>query len=328
MESVSRISRSHKNKSKKLWWIIPLSLIGVIILGILIYVLVFYNNAKSLVNEKMHEAVSTIDTDLTKIKLKSTKPLNVLLLGIDTESGDAGRSDAIIIMQLQPATNSIQMVSIPRDARTEIIGMGFEDKINHAYAFGAKDGQGTAGRAAMSVATVENFLGIELDYYVSINMKGLVELVNELGSITVNNDVEWSEGNYDFPKGALLMDGDKTKSYVRMRKKDPNGDFGRTTRQRKVIEAILNEGASIGSIPKFGGMLDVLGKNIQTNMDFDDMKKLFTGYADTRRTINEHMMTGTGQMMPNGSGTKSYYLVVPESEIKEAHDLLTKNNPE
>src|SRR5690625_353720 len=173
------------------------------------------------------------------------------------------------------------IVSIPRDARTEIIGKGFDDKINHAYAFGGPN---------MSVDTVENFLDIELDYYVTINMDGLVELVDELGTVSVMNDVAWSDSKYDFPIGAVEMDGDKTMAFVRMRKKDSEGDFGRTKRHRKVIEGILSEGASVGSVPKFKGLVDVLGSTMETNMDLDDMKKLFGGYTNTRKNIYEYMI--------------------------------------
>ncbi len=277
-------------------------------MGVGAYAFSVYNNAKNTVNEKMHDPVETIDTKLTKEKLKATEPLNVLLLGIDSEDDQRGRSDAIMVMQLDPITDALTIVSIPRDTRTEIVGKGIEDKINHAYAFGG---------AEMSVATVENFLGVDIDYYVSINMDGLVELVDELGTITISNEVAWTDSKYDFPEGIVEMDGQKTMSYVRMRKKDPMGDFGRTHRQRKVIEGIINEGASVGSVPKFSGMLDILGTNMSTNMDFDDMKQLFSGYKDTRRNVSEYMISGSGQKIDG-----IYYLIVPDEEVQKAHDLL------
>src|SRR5699024_11979041 len=87
------------------------------------------------------------------------------------------------------------------------------------------------------------------------------------------------------------MDGDKTMSFVRMRKDDPEGDFGRTTSQRKVIEGILQEGASVGSVPKIKSMTEVLGNNMSTNMDFADMKKLFSGYRDTRKNVRSEEHT-------------------------------------
>src|SRR5690625_2848339 len=215
-----------KKKGKKIWLTIG-AIIGVIVIGIAIFALYFYNFTKNTVNERMNVPVDTIDTNLSKKKLKGTKPINVLLLGIDAHENQNGRSDAIMIMQLQPKDDAMTIVSIPRDARTEIIGKGFDDKINHAYAFGGPD---------MAVATVENFLNIDLDYYVTINMDGLVELVDELGTITVDNDVEWSDNKYDFPLGRLEMDGDKTEAFVRMRKKDVEGDFGRTKSQQKRSE--------------------------------------------------------------------------------------------
>lgn len=305
------MGRSDRKKSRKLWLKIPIIVIILLILGVGVYAFTVYNNAKSTVNDKMQSQVDSIDTSLTKKKLNETEALNVLLLGIDSEEDQAGRSDAMMIMRLYPETDEMKIVSIPRDTRTEIVGKGKEDKINHAYAFGKED---------MAVATVENFLDIELDYYVAINMDGLVELVDELGTITVDNEVEWSDNGYDFPTGTVEMDGDKTMSYVRMRKEDPEGDFGRTTRQRKVIEGILQEGASAGSVPKIKSLTEVLGNNMSTNMDFADMKKLFSGYRDTRRNVDEYMLDGEGT---NIDGV--YYLQVPDEEIQKGHDILTED---
>ena len=306
------MGRRERKKSRKLWLKIPLIVILVLVLAIGGYALSVYLNAKNTVNNKMHDPVETIDTDLTKKKLQDTEKINILLLGIDSEGegNQKGRSDAILVMQLDPEDDSMQIVSIPRDSRTEIVGRGTDDKINHAFAFGG---------AEMSVATVENFLDIELDYYVNINMDGLVELVDELGTITIHNDIEWSDKGYDFPKGKLEMDGDKTKAFVRMRKKDPAGDFGRTQRQRKVIEGIINEGAQVGSVPKFSSMVDILGDNMNTNMDFDDMKVLFNSYRDTRRNVSEYMIEGTGQKIDG-----VYYLIVSDEEKQKAHDMLTE----
>lgn len=271
----------------------------------------------------MHDPVETIDTDLTKRKVKATEPLNILLLGIDSDEGQKGRSDAIMVMRLLPETDEMKIVSIPRDAYTEIVGKDMEDKINHAYAYGG---------ASMAVGTVENFLDIDIDYYVSINMNGLIQLVDELGTITVENDVEWSDKKFDFPIGRVEMDGEKTKAFVRMRKQDTEGDFGRTKRHRKVIEGILREGASIASIPKLKGMISVMGekdasgeKNMATNMDFDDMQKLLLGYRDARNNITEHMINGEGTMMQNSNGQNIYYLLVPQEEIDEAHQILTSD---
>lgn len=305
------MGRSDRKKPRRLWLKVPFIIFLVVVLAIGGYAFSVYNNAKSTINDKMHDPVETIDTDLTKKKLQDTEKLNILLLGIDSEGDQKGRSDAIMVMQLDPEDDAMTIVSIPRDAYAEIIGRGTQDKINHAFAFGGAD---------MAVATVENFLDIEMDYYVSINMDGLVELVDELGTITISNDIAWTDKHYDFPVGKVEMDGEQTKAFVRMRKQDSSGDFGRTERQRKVIEGIINEGAQVGSVPKFSSMFDILGTNMNTNMDFDDMKKLFGSYRDTRKNITEHMVDGTGQKM-NGI----YYLIVPDEEVQKAHNILTES---
>lgn len=71
----------------------------------------------------------------------------------------------------------------PRDTYTEIIGKGKSDKINHAYAFGSAD---------MSVATVEDFLNIPINFYIEVDMEGFKDIVDAAGSIDVNNDLEFS----------------------------------------------------------------------------------------------------------------------------------------
>src|SRR5699024_9630104 len=168
--------------SRKLWLKIPLIVILLLVLGIGIYAFTVYNSAKKTVNVKMHDPVESIDLDLTKKKVKGEEPLNILLMGIDTEESDQRRLDALMVVSLYQGQDAMQLVSIPRDTRTIIDGKGIEDKINHAYAFGGAD---------MTVATVENFLGVEMDYYVSMNMSGMKELVDQLGGITVNNEIAW-----------------------------------------------------------------------------------------------------------------------------------------
>lgn len=300
--------RSKKKKSKKLWLKIPLIVILLLVLGTGVYAFSVYNNAKKTVNDKMHNPVGSIDLDLTKKKVKATEPLNILLMGIDTEESDKGRSDALMVLSLDPKQNTMQLVSIPRDTRTEIVGKGKEDKINHSYAFGGAD---------MTVATVENFLDVEMDYYVSMNMSGMKELVDQLGGITVNNDIAWEDNGYKFKEGPTDLDGDKAMRFVRMRKKDPDGDFGRTTRQRKVIQGIVDKGATVGSINKVNGLIDILGDNMATNLAFDDMKKLMSGYKDTRKNFTDYQMKGEGT---NIDGI--YYLIVTDEEIEKVHGMI------
>ncbi|WP_339226912.1 LCP family protein [Oceanobacillus sp. FSL K6-2867] len=300
--------KSHHKKSRKLWLKIPLILIGLLVLGGGAYAFSIYNNAAKTVNEKMHEPVKSIDRETTKKKMEATEHLNILLLGIDSQEGTSGRSDALMVLSLDPTDDSMKLISIPRDTRTTIAGKGIEDKINHAHAFGGTE---------MSIETIENFLDIELDYYVRMNMDGLSELVNELGTITVDNEIAWNDGTYDFNAGPVELDGDKTMAFVRMRKQDPNGDFGRTSRQRQVIEGIINKGASVGSVTKINSTIDVLGNNMATNLDFDDMKKLLSGYKNTRNNVESYQLQGNGTTIDG-----VYYLIVSGEEIEKVRGMI------
>lgn len=97
------------------------------------------------------------------------------------------------------------------------------------------------------------------------------------------------------------------------------GDFGRTNRQRQVIQGIINEGVSIASVSKINGVIDVLGNNMTTNLEFDDMKNLLSGYKDTRENVDSYMMKGNGTKI---DGT--YYLQVPDSEVAKVHRMIAR----
>jgi polyisoprenyl-teichoic acid--peptidoglycan teichoic acid transferase len=316
---MSTEKRSRKKK-KPLWFKIVLSIVIVLLvsaLGVGIYAYNIYDNAKKTVNEQMHHDVTSIDKETTKQKVSSLEPLNVLMLGVDKRGSDRGRSDALMVLTLNPKKEKMQIISIPRDTRTTIVGRGTEDKINHAYAFGGVD---------MSIDTVENLLDIELDYYVEMNMEGLSEFIDELGGVTVQNELDWVDTGYykkgfHYAEGELTLDGPQTMGYVRMRYQDPQGDFGRTARQRQVVEAAIDKGANIASVSKINKFIDILGENMATNMDFEDMQDLLLNYANVRHNTTEYMLQGSGT---NIDGI--YYYNVPDEELAKVHDMIVEMN--
>ncbi|ELK46315.1 LCP family protein [Halobacillus sp. BAB-2008] len=312
--------RSDRNKKKKkgLWWKIPLLAVVLLLVAGGGYVFSVYNSAKNTVNDDMHEEVQSIDHEATKKKIEKKEPLNILLLGVDERDGDRGRSDALMVLSVDPNNNRSQLISIPRDTRTELVGdakqAGKMDKINHAYAFGGTD---------MSIQTVENLLDVEMDYFVRMNMEGLAEMVDAIGGITVNNDLAWTDTGYykkgfEYTKGLMELNGPETMGFVRMRYQDPDGDFGRNERQRKVIEGIIDKGASVGSVNKIGSIMDVLGNNVKTNMDFDIMKDLLANYRGAGDNLTTYQMTGNGEKIDG-----IYYLQVDEGQVQEVHDMIT-----
>ena len=134
----------------------------------------------------MHQPIEREKSEKRTEEITLTKqdPFSVLVLGVDEREGDSGRSDTMIVLTVNPNQNSIKMLSIPRDTRTEIVGHGTTDKINHAYAF---------GREEMSIATVEHLLDIPIDYYVKVNMEGFQDIVDAVGGIQVNNNLDFTQ---------------------------------------------------------------------------------------------------------------------------------------
>ncbi len=281
-------------------------LLGLAAAGIGGYAYYLYDTAKSAVNN-MHEKVET-DKPKPIVKGKDVKPISIMLLGVDERSGDRGRSDTIIIMGIRPQENKMLMFSIPRDTRTEIIGKGKDDKINHAYAFGGTQ---------MALDTVENFLDTPIDYYVKVNMESFKDIVNTVGGVNVNNPRAFDYEGYSFPAGEQTLDGKAALAYSRMRYEDPKGDLGRNDRQRQIITSIIDKGANVSSITKFDNILDILGENVKTNITFDEMKDIQKNYKGARHNIESTEIKSSGKMM-NGT----YYGIVDDAERQRIQNLL------
>lgn len=296
--------RADKKKKKRKW----LRIVGIVFLLFLIlagaYLFSVYRSLTAAV-DTMHEP---IEREQREITFEKSEPFTALMLGVDEREGDKGRSDTVIVLTVNPQKNSVKMLSIPRDTYTEIIGRGTQDKINHAYAFGGVE---------MAMDTVENFLDIPIDYYLKVNMEGFQDIVDAVGGITVTNDLEFTEGSFHFAKGPIELDGREALAYVRMRKQDPQGDFGRQKRQRQVIQGVLNKGASLGSLTKFDNIFKALGQNVKTNMTFDEMVDIQSNYRSAAGNIEQVKMEATGNYL----GGVSYQMVSAEEQQRVQNEL-------
>ncbi|WP_121663786.1 polyisoprenyl-teichoic acid--peptidoglycan teichoic acid transferase TagU [Metabacillus litoralis] len=290
---------ARKKKNKWLW--ITLSIIGLLLISVGGYAYYIFQSAANTV-ETIHEDIDREVSEKRPEQVVFTEkdPISILLMGVDEREGDVGRADTLILMTINPNKNSTQMVSIPRDTRTEIVGKGTQDKINHAYAYGGTQ---------MAIDTVENFLDVPVDYFVKINMDSFKDTVDAVGGVTVENTLDFSYDGHDFPKGTLTLDGEEALAYTRMRKEDPRGDFGRQDRQRQVIEGVMKKGASITSITKFGDMFNVVQNNVKTNLTFDEMWDIQENYKEASRNLTQFQVEGSGDKI-NGV----YYYIVSEEE--------------
>lgn len=223
--------------------------------------------------------------------IEEKRSISVLLLGIDRQGSEQGRSDSIIVITLNPETHEGAMLSIPRDTLTEIVGRNTQDKINHAYAFGG---------AEMAMDSVEVLLDIPIDYVVETDMDAFTDIVDTLGGITVTNNFAFSTDGYNFPVGQVELDGESALSYARMRYEDPNGDFGRQERQRAIISGIVEKGRSDFSVDTVTRLLEVAGNHAKTNIEFNDLVTLSTDYMKSFRNASTLRIEGAGGIAADG----------------------------
>ncbi|MGF7046305.1 LCP family protein required for cell wall assembly [Paenibacillus sp. DS2015] len=297
-----------------------LSIVVIVISG---YVLYIYQSVKTTANDiyEPREPVQTIVVNQDpqggdpkrrqEVSLKDKDSFTVLVLGVDQRENDRGRSDTMIVLTVNPIKQSILMFNIPRDTRTEIVGHGTVDKINHAYAFGG---------TSMSIQTVEKFLDYPIDYYIKMNMEGFIQIIDLLGGVKVNNPYAFNMEGHSFQQGNLQLDGAEALLFSRMRYDDPKGDLGRNSRQREIIQKMLKSGMQISSIIHIQSMIKEVGDNVKTDINFDNMKKLVTDYRSDLKTIDMVEVRGQGQKM-NGI----YYYIVDAAERSRIHEVMIEH---
>lgn len=301
-------------KPKKKRKILNIFLIGIVVLfiGVVAYGYSIYHQ----LNQTAKSIHSPLDrqpevTRPIEVALNKQDPFSVLMLGVDERPGDRGRSDSIIVITVNPEKQSIEILSLPRDTRVQIIGKGINDKINHAYAFGGVE---------MAMNTVENFLAIPIDYYIKMNMDGFKEIVDAVGGITVNNDFDFNVGKKYFAKGEIFLNGKDALNYSRMRYDDAHGDFGRQMRQRQVIEGVIHKGANISALWKYDDVLQALGKNVKTNLTLNEMIRIQKNYKQARHQIDQFQIEGKGATIDS-----VWYYIVPQEEREKVQERLQEH---
>ncbi|MGB9826817.1 MAG: LCP family protein, partial [Desulfofundulus sp.] len=202
----------------------------------------------------------------------SSGSFTVLLLGSDARPGEkVGRTDSIIVANVDSEKKRIAFLSIPRDTRVYIPGHGM-DKINAAAVYGGP---------ALTCETVSSLIGMPVQYYALARWEGFKNIVDVLGGVTI--DVERDMYHYDssdgseyainLHKGVQRLDGEKALQYVRFRG-DPLGDIGRTQRQLKFLKALAAEVMQPSTLVKLPRLVPEISKSVETNMGFKQMLAL------------------------------------------------------
>ena len=228
------------------------------------------------------EAGRAPESELPNIAEKEER-INILLLGIDQRQGETGpfRTDTMILVSIDPASDTVSMLSIPRDLWVRIPGYG-ENRINTAHSTGDAENYPGGGVALAKKTVAQNF-GVPVHYYVRINFSGFEQLIDAIGGLDINvetaiHDEEYPTEDYgtmvlDIPAGLQHMDGQTVLRYARSR--HGTGDFNRMARQQIVIRAALDKVLSLDiPISRWPKLLELVGDSVKTDLTLDEIAEL------------------------------------------------------
>lgn len=278
---------------------------------------------------------------------KVTKePFHILISGTD-KSGPIDTfalSDVNMIATINPTTKQVLLTSIPRDYFVDIVGMdgvSGKDKLTHS----AKGGMNC------TMDTIENFMGIDFNYYAKFNFTSFINVVDALGGITVkvpkyrvigrdDGVFVTKKGHYTIKPGVNHFNAKQALSFVRERKAFVEGDAIRGKNQMLMLKAILKKCCSASIITKMDKVFESLSSSFETNMSAQEIKSLINMQIDDMASwdVQTYHLDGdaskrTSQLATVGDVTKfnkdGVFITLPDQQsidkAKEYIQLVMKN---
>ena len=196
---------------------------------------------------------------------------NIYITGIDQweeEKGyDLERSDVNMIVTVNPVTKKVLLTSIPRDSYVMLHTAQAMDKLTHTGVYGVDE----------TLNTVEDWLGIDLNYYVKMNFTAVRDIINAMGGIRVYSPVEFDSSlrPYHYKKGWNDLGGRQALFFARERHAFEGQDAIRVENQQRVMKAIIKKMTSSTTLlTSYDDVMAAAGKNLSTNMSSRDMTEL------------------------------------------------------
>ena len=238
-----------------------------------------------------------------------SEPFNVFISGIDVAGPITtnSRSDVNIIVTVNPQTRKILLTTTPRDYYVTIPDVSGEqrDKLTHAGIYGVD----------ASMNTLESLYGIDISYYARVNFTSLEMIVDALGGVDVNSEVEFTAGGYSFTKGMNHMDGKQALAFSRERYSFQEGDNQRGKDQEAVLTAIINKATSPAILKSANEILASVSNCVETNMTQDEMAKFISMQLNDGGSwnIESQAATGNGDSQAcYSSGSQLLYVMWPD----------------
>lgn len=317
---IHRHRHHHHRRHRKFWrgfWIV----IGVIIVVGLFVCGMIYKNLRDTTQNMYTPVAKTTKSNKGRTLdnlLNEKKPINILLLGTDTGAMGRhwkGRTDTIMMMSINPKTNSTSIVSIPRDSNAI-----FPDypqygvtKINSAY---------TLGGVSETIKTLDKYYSVPIDGYIMINMGGLKKAIDQVGGIDVTSPLTFNNMGYSFVKGQTYhMNGKKALAFAQLRHGDPRQDYGRQERDRLVIMALLKKSISPSTLLN-SSFLNSISSEMQTDLTMNQMYKIAMDYRKATNNLSQDHAQGVSKETQNPKFGTMEIEVVSKDERQRVSDKI------
>lgn len=234
---------------------------------------------------------------------------NIYITGIDVfgDIDQVSRSDVNMIMTVNPKTREILLTSIPRDMYVPLHSFGALDKLTHSGIYGVDE----------TINTVEDWMGIGINYYVRINFSMLVRIVNAIGGIDVDSEYAFKSAvsDYTYKKGINHLDGKAALYFARERKAFKAEDAQRVKNQQKVLKAMIKKvtGSAV-LLTKYTDILNAVEGTMQTNLSDRDITSLVRMQLDKlgKWDIKTISVKGKGAYEYTYSmGMRELYVAIP-----------------
>ena len=215
----------------------------------------------------------------------------ILLVGVDKAAGeenneDFTRTDTIMLLKANTKDGTIKLLSIPRDSR--VLVRNTYDKVNHAHAFGGIE---------LTLQSLRNFLGLDIDYYVQVNYQALVNIVDAIGGVDyeVPEGVNIKKWTLNIKPGMNHFNGTDTMWYLRTRHIYNNGDIGRVHAQQDFVKAMVDQAVKKSSQMNLMTVISSYIKYVKTNLPMSaivDLVKSIPNFSSDK--VETFVVPGNG----------------------------------
>lgn len=260
-------------------------------------------------------------SNITKDVNTSKDSFTIYVSGIDTYGSIASssRTDANMLITINPTTHQILLTSIPRDYYIELIGKNAKDKLTHSGIYGIDT----------TVKSVEKLLSIDINYYYKINFTSLINIVDSLGGVDVYSKYNFiSKDGYKYSEGYNKVNGKEALSFVRERKAFNAGDRVRNINQQAMIEALFRKVTNPDILIKYNSLLKSIKNNFVTNMPENSLTNLIKNQLDSNAkwNITLYSLDGTNSREYTYSyKANTLYVMIPNNDtIENAKELIKR----